>query len=647
MGKDNSEEKTWLMYNLRKGLLDAFAQPEEKILAKMVEAVRETANCPMCSLWGVNVNNTKTIETKKEGPFRSASLLCRSEAKSFSYPATEDVDFVHGLAGTFIGKVIEKTKETGVPYLRKQIDDCGEHLSIEKIKALGIKYLVGIPICDNKGGEAIALLELAFYEEPQFEQPYSLAMTVCEVFLSALSRRKLYKKEQLIEKLVKNYEEKGRKKIETIFYPIIDKIFKQCFDYEGASVFLWNSYDNRYNLLTTTGIVNMLGDHQDVFYKEGDGLTGKVAVEGEEKKAKIYDDLIALERRNDSRYQHIWQEVNKEKGKTMLVVPIVRPSRPDVVMGIVRFTNKINKQSKEKYGENHKDKWVVDYFNDADVEMINHASQYLALNIDYFFGEEERTDFISKMSHESRSPANAIRVSANRVIRKMEDPKFMTTEFLHYMRSISDYAELQIMQADINLYLSRFYRNTPKNEQYKNVDKTQVQKILKDSINIIRPYVRQLNTDRGAELERIMFDNIVIKDDFPNTSLYVDTGAFKIVFSNLLTNAVKYRKKGSEFRVEISGEEKYEGLTIRISDWGMGVTKGDEEKIFLLGVRSDAVKEFNIEGYGIGAYVTRQILGDFGGSIRVSHNSNPTTFEIKLPRELYNNDYLTSKKWTE
>jgi signal transduction histidine kinase len=611
-----------LIHKLNKRLLEASVLEEELLFTGMIDAVLETTNCRMCSLWSINTNNTNGEE------FQSASLLVRKLEEGVKYPTDHAEDFVHKLGDCFIDGVLTTTGQTGKPYYACSIEECGKHKSYESLKQMGLHYFVSIPVPDGKG-RIIALLKLSFAQKIAIDQLELFAETIRDSFASCFSRIMLYKKQQLIHNLIENYKWKGRKKITDIFYPIIHRIFKQYFDYEGASVFLWNTYDNRYNLLTTTGIQDD-PDKKDVFYEEGEGLTGKVAIKGKEKKAKIYDDLIELEKRKDPEYMHKWREVTENEGKTMLVVPILRPSNPDIVLGILRFTNKINEQSKNGIRR-------VDYFNDADVELIDHASHYLALNIDYFFGEEERSDFISKMSHESKTPANAIRVSANRVIRKMGDPYFIRGEFNHYMQSIYDYAELQIMQASTNLYISRFHRNSSKAERYRKVKRLSIIDVLNSSINIIRPYAR----DR----EGILFENITIQKNFPRWYLYIDATAFKTIFYNLLTNAIKYVSDDRPFRVDISGMASEDSLIINIADYGFGVEEKEKENIFLLGVRSEEAKKTSNEGYGIGLHVVRQILDDFGGKIRVAQNRNPTVFEIRLPKRLFNNDYTKTEEW--
>lgn len=105
-------------------------------------------------------------------------------------------------------------------------------------------------------------------------------------------------------------------------------------------------------------------------------MTGKVA---EVKKARIYDNL-ETEKKN-SEHKEKWKEATIVPGKTMMVIPIFRPSNGKDVIGILRLINKTNKQAP----------WVIDYFNDVDVDLISFASNYIALFIDYLLGEEAQS----------------------------------------------------------------------------------------------------------------------------------------------------------------------------------------------------------------------------------------------------------------
>ncbi len=608
------------IYDLSKKLLEASSRNEENLIQNVVNIIQETTNARMCSLWSINTNNTN-------GGFLSASLIYRKLENGVIYPFHKNEDYAHDLSECFIKYILDITEESKDIFHISKISECESHRSLKSLIELDLKYILSIPI-ENDDKEVIALLKLSFCEEIKINDLEIFAITVLKIIFSCLERKILLKKQQLINDLFENYKCKGRKNIKDIFYPIINNIFKKYFFYEGASVFLWNSYDNRYILLTTTGIINE--NKEVIFYNAGEGLTGKVS-KGK-KKPKIYDDLIELELSNNPDYKHKYREITFHSGQTMLVLPILRPSNTDDVIGILRFTNKINGQSIRDGNA------VVDFFNDTDIEIIECASHYLALNIDYFLGEEDRNNFISKLSHESKTPANAIRVSADRIKKKMGDSTFIRHQFNHYLQSIIDYADFQIMQASTNLYISKFNRNIPKSKKYV-VKQIQILSVINESINIIRPFAR----DR----QNIRFDNIVISTLFPRLNLFIDESAFKTVFYNLLTNAIKYVRYDTDFFVEIDGISNNDNIIITVSDYGIGIEENEKEDIFLLGVRSKNVSKFNTEGYGIGLHVVKQIINDFGGEIRVSNCFYPTIFEIKLPIKLINNKFLNSNEWTD
>lgn len=595
---------------LRESLLNAIERNGDSLISEVVKAIQTSLECDMCTLWSINHNNTDN----DIGEFDSASLLERCLKEGF-YLDHHNKDYVHPLSNSFIKYVIDNTTHSNITHYLCSLNDaeCKKHMSYDTLRVMGFRHFVSIPIRDNlKKKEVVAFIKLAYKDSIPFstDNLNTIADVINQVVMSALSRYQIYQQQQVLIDLIKNYS-RNKSTLKDVFYPIIHNIFKKYFDYEGASVFIWDSFDNRYNLLSTTGLEPYNGI---AFYENGEGLTGMAA---SEKKAKIYDDLKYLEETGDIRYLHKYREHTDNHGKTMLAVPILRPSNPEEVLGIIRFTNKLNRQSKKEGGA------VLDYFNDTDVDLINNASHYLALNIENYLADEERKDFISKMSHEFKTPASAIKITADRALRKSNDAQFMQSHFKHYMESIIDYSNLQIMQVTTNLFLTK--TNTGKKSRYV-IGNYAIRDIIQESIDIIRPIAR---------LHGTQFANIHIDPDFPNITLKVDKNALKMVFYNLLSNSIKYVCQDKDFCVMFRGLDTPKGLRIYVSDEGIGIDATDKDKIFLLGVRSKNARIINAEGYGIGLHVVKLILSQFDGKIRVSNNRNPTTFEIELPRKLY------------
>lgn len=608
---------------LREQLLIALESEGSNLISNTIQTIRDVLDCDMCTLWSINYNNTD----KELGEFKSASLLERCMKKGMVY-ATHDVyDYVHPLETSFIEQVFKDVNEHETLYFQydfnKDKEKCKIHKSFQTLNNMGLSYFICIPIIKNN--KNVAFLKLAYLEEPSFNKEEDankddIIEVVNQAVVSAISRHLIYQKQQILNDLMENYRRQGIFVLKDLFEPIIQYIFRKYFYYEGSSVFIRDSFDNKYYMLATTGLQDV-SKMDNVFYEKGEGITGMAA---EEKQKKIYDDLLTLEKKQkekkqDVRYKHKYRENTKHQGQTLLAVPIVRPSNPDDVFGIIRFTNKINRQSlKEGYT-------VIDYFNDTDVELIENASHYLALNIENYLAEEERRDFISKMSHEFKTPANSIRVSAYQIKRKFSqnDEHFMRFHFVSFLQDIIDFSELQLMQATTNLFLTKSKR---KRKSQLTIDLYSIKEIIQDSISIVRPIAR---------INNVRYGNIQIDSDFPNIRIKVDKNAFMMVFYNLLTNAIKYISKEKDFKVKISANNTSDGLIINVSDNGIGINSKDLKRIFLFGVRSKKASKINGDGYGIGLYVVKSILEMFDCEIRVSHASSPTTFEIKIPRKLF------------
>jgi signal transduction histidine kinase len=616
-----------LIHDLREALLkNTSRKADQHLFDNLVQSIVDVAKCDLCSLWGINNNNTPG--KRNDDVFQSISIISRKQ-KNKDYPFQ---DLVLKMEDTFIQKTI-KNAETYYEGIR------ADHKQKECLEELNLNFFIGIPIPDfeDSSGKIIAVLKLSYTDSPKIENKKLFAEIIRDYISSSLYRRMLLKKQDVMKALMDNYEKHGQKRdLCDIFTPILKTIlYENCCEYEGASFFIWDSYMNYYTLLSTNTditlqttedagevpqIIKDKKDYHQVFYQSGDGLTGQAA---EIKESMIYDDL-SDEEKNNPQHLHRSQEITTNIGKTMMVIPVFRPSKPDEIIGILRLVNKRNKN-------------FVDYFNDTDEELVGYACKYLALTIDYFLAEEERNNFISKLSHEFSTPANTIRITANRLLKNKEDKYFMHNNFDSYMEAIFFFSELQIQQATTNLYVSKARTRLPKSQRYM-PSINSLKDIIHKSKSTVIPIAREA---------RVKFDNIIIESKFPAWNLYVDYFAFTTVFYNLLTNTIKYHNSShyGEFYVNISGYETSDSLIINVSDFGLGIEEKDKNKIFLMGVRGKNVTKKNVTGFGIGLPVIKQIINDFGGEIRVSNLKSPTKFEIKLPKYLLNDNYTKTKEW--
>ncbi len=605
-----------LIHNLRSMLLKTSMKTGQQLFDSLVKAILQTTNCDLCSLWSINTNNTN-------GGFKSASLIARDLRINLSYNFVQEEDYVHELSQCFIMDVLNATEKTKKTYHSCTLSEGIHHKSPGCIDTLKLQYFIGIPIPSyDDSTKAMAVLKLSYTEDPLIEKIELLSEIIRDFVRSSLHRFILLQKQQIMDDLIKNYKRNGQKKnIADIFRPIIDIIRKNYCQCEGASFFMWDSYNNRYNLLATTGIYGIDSkDYSDVFYQSGEGLTGKVA---EVKVARIYDNLEA--ERANSEHKEKWKESTTHTGKTMMVIPLFRPSNGKDIIGILRLINKTNSGCLS----------VIDYFNDVDVDLISYASNYIALFIDYFLGEEAQNDFISKLSHEFYTPAHSIHKTAHRLFTHKDDDEFVKRYLAPYLEDIIYYAEFQKWQATTNLYLSKIRRKIPLAKRY-NISRCMLRDMINRSKDIVVPIARTQN---------VPFDNIVIESTMPSVSLYIDEIAFVAIFYNLLTNAIKYHNPDVKFHVSISGYEAEKFLFIYVTDYGLGILEEDKQKIFQVGYRGENVTQYNTSGFGVGLPVVKQIINDFGGEIDVINLKSPTKIEIKLPKDLYTINYTKTDKW--
>jgi len=98
---------------------------------------------------------------------------------------------------------------------------------------------------------------------------------------------------------------------------------------------------------------------------------------------------------------------------------------------------------------------------------------------------------------------------------------------------------------------------------------------------------------------------------------------------NLIDNAIKYTPSGGRIQITVEAYELF--CRIIVADTGIGIGEEEQAKIFGRFYRSQTVND--TEGVGIGLYVTRQILSEEGGYIKLSSAiGKGTKFSIYLPR---------------
>jgi PAS domain S-box-containing protein len=109
-----------------------------------------------------------------------------------------------------------------------------------------------------------------------------------------------------------------------------------------------------------------------------------------------------------------------------------------------------------------------------------------------------------------------------------------------------------------------------------------------------------------------------------------DPGQLRQVVANLVENAVKYSPDGGTVRVAL---EPVDGkLRISVADQGIGISPGEQRRIFEKFYRVDPNMERGIGGTGLGLYISRELVRRVGGRIQVASSpGHGSTFSVELP----------------
>ena len=98
---------------------------------------------------------------------------------------------------------------------------------------------------------------------------------------------------------------------------------------------------------------------------------------------------------------------------------------------------------------------------------------------------------------------------------------------------------------------------------------------------------------------------------------------------NLLDNSVKYSEEYGQILMTVVRNEMF--TEIRVRDWGRGIEEGEENLVFGRFYRGKNVS--GEKGFGLGLYLTREIVHQHGGFLRLKRQEPGLSVSIYLPEE--------------
>lgn len=151
-------------------------------------------------------------------------------------------------------------------------------------------------------------------------------------------------------------------------------------------------------------------------------------------------------------------------------------------------------------------------------------------------------------------------------------------------------------------------------------------------------FVREIFDDYRLDLEK---ENMELKIETENTPVKVklDYEKMRRVFSNIVSNSIKYKKDGKGV-LEVHSHSGDGGIYITVTDDGIGISESELKNVFDEFYRVDTARTMNIQGSGLGLGIAKQIVENHGGKLWLKSGGvgKGTTAVIYLPAVKVNDD---------
>ena len=226
--------------------------------------------------------------------------------------------------------------------------------------------------------------------------------------------------------------------------------------------------------------------------------------------------------------------------------------------------------------------------------------------------DQMKSDFIAMVSHEVRSPMNSLLMQLKNISDGLAGPVTdKQQEILH--RASDKILNLNNLVTEL-LDLSRIESGLIAHEK----EPVDLAKLLTEQKVFHSPYAHE----KDIVIELLCPANL--------PSILANRQNMEEVFSNLITNAIKYSPSGGHISITATKENEY--LKVEVTDTGFGIASEDLDKIFSRFYRVKDANTRQIQGTGLGLALVKSIVESHHGKISVvSAVGGGSTFRVLLP----------------
>lgn len=280
----------------------------------------------------------------------------------------------------------------------------------------------------------------------------------------------------------------------------------------------------------------------------------------------------------------------------------------------------------QKYDENGRVVSVLLANRDFTEEKKRELEQEEALRQEKIKAEkanEAKSIFLFNMSHDIRTPMNAIVGYSQLMKKELTNPKL-----IHYQEMIEQSSKLLL--SIINNVLDMARVESGKME-------------LDENYEVIGNISQLVCSAFAAEASRKNIEfNIIVNVEHKH--IIVDSTKMQEILSNLISNAIKYTSAGGKVTIDTKelpyDKEGYVLIQTKVSDTGIGMSEEFLPSLFELFTRERNTTLSKIPGTGLGMAIVKNFVDLMNGSIEVeSELGKGSTFTITIPHKIVNKDY--------
>ena len=262
-----------------------------------------------------------------------------------------------------------------------------------------------------------------------------------------------------------------------------------------------------------------------------------------------------------------------------------------------------------------------------DTQELNEKLQIAAENAES--ANRAKSTFLFNMSHDIRTPMNAIIGYADLASRHSDDP----AKLKKYMENIQVCGQNLLMLLNNVLDLARIENDKTEMEY-------SVSDVEKDFRNCIAMFRNQADS-KGQTL------TVTTQLQYPY--IYADIPHLTEVCTNLVGNAVKYTGAGGTIRCDVTqkpgGKEGWCDTVVTVADNGIGMSQEFQKHIFEPFERERTSTVSKVEGSGIGMGIVKKLVELMGGTVEVESKIGVgSTFTVTIPCRIASEDEIQAKR---